>query len=132
MNLKKVTALALVGAMALSLAACGSTGTTASTAATGAGASGSAASAAAAATSSDTTGTVSGAKGANQDAANTTATDETLTIGLASEPSALWGAPVGKTENEAQIIFSALTDRLVKVDHTTGKSNRIWLLPGNG
>ena len=59
--------------------------------------------------------------GADVDAPNTTATDETLTVTLASEPSAIWGAPVGQVENEAQIVINALMDTLVKVDKTTGE-----------
>ena len=58
---------------------------------------------------------------ADVDAANTQATDETLKFGLASEPSTIWGAPVGKVENEAQMVFSALTDTLVKTDKATGE-----------
>ncbi len=58
-------------------------------------------------------------KGANEDPANTTATDETITIGLASEPSSLWGAAGAKTENEGQIVQGALLDTLVKVDKAT-------------
>ncbi|MBP3900645.1 MAG: ABC transporter substrate-binding protein [Blautia sp.] len=59
--------------------------------------------------------------GADIDAPGTEKTDETLKIALASEPSAIWGAPGGQTENEAQMIFSALADTLVKVDKTTGE-----------
>lgn len=59
-------------------------------------------------------------KGANEDAPNTETTDETLRIGLSAEPSTLWCAGVGKQENEAIIVGSALMDRLVNVDHNTG------------
>lgn len=59
--------------------------------------------------------------GADVDAPGTEKTDETLKVALASEPSAIWGAPVGQTENEAQIVISALTDTLVKTDKTTGE-----------
>ena len=59
------------------------------------------------------------AQDANQDPANTEVTDETLVIGLASEPSALWGGGSGKVENEMQIIGNALMDTLVVVDRNT-------------
>ena len=58
---------------------------------------------------------------ANVDPINTEVTDETLTIGLSSEPSALWGIGSGKVENEMMIIDNALTDTLVDVDRTTGE-----------
>lgn len=60
-------------------------------------------------------------KDANQDPANTEATDEALRIALASEPSTLWPAGSGKTENEAQIISSCLMDTLVAKDNATGE-----------
>ena len=59
------------------------------------------------------------AQDANQDPANTEVTDETLVIGLSSEPSALWGGGSGKVENEMQIIGNALMDTLVVVDRNT-------------
>ncbi|MDE7310556.1 MAG: ABC transporter substrate-binding protein [Eubacterium sp.] len=61
-----------------------------------------------------------GVKGANEDMPNTQTTDETLRIGLSAEPSTIWGSGVGKVENEAQIISSAIMDRLVNVDRNTG------------
>ena len=60
------------------------------------------------------------AQTASNDPANTGLSDETLVVGLASEPSTLWGAPEGKVENEAQIINNALMDGLVRMDQTTG------------
>ena len=60
-------------------------------------------------------------KGANEDPANTEVTDETIVIGLSSEPSALWAAGSGKTENEMVIIASGLQDTLVKVDRATNE-----------
>ncbi len=60
-------------------------------------------------------------KGANEDPANTETTDETLRVALASEPSTLWPAGSGKTENEAQIISGCLLDTLVAKDQTTGE-----------
>ena len=59
--------------------------------------------------------------GADQDAANTEMTDETLKVGLASEPSTLWGAAAGQVENEAQIVMSALMDTLIREDKATGE-----------
>ena len=61
------------------------------------------------------------AKPANADPANTETTDETLVIGLSAEPSGLWGAGVGKVENEMQIIGAPLTDTLVRADRNTGE-----------
>ena len=60
-------------------------------------------------------------KGANEDPANTEVTDETIVIGLSSEPSALWAIGSGKVENELVIIQNALQDTLVKVDRNTGE-----------
>lgn len=59
--------------------------------------------------------------GADTDAPNTTKTDETIVVTLASEPAYLWGAPKGETANETQIISSALYDTLVKTDKATGE-----------
>ena len=67
------------------------------------------------------TTTFAAVKGANEDPANTEKTDETLRIALASEPSTLWPAGSGKTENEGQIVSGALLDTLVAKDHTTGE-----------
>lgn len=60
-------------------------------------------------------------KGANADPANTQVTDETITIGLASEPADLWGAGAGTTANESMIINGAILDTLVAKDQTTGE-----------
>ena len=60
-------------------------------------------------------------KGANVDPANTEISDETLIIQLSAEPSGLYPAGTGKTENEMMIITAALTDRLVDVDRNTGE-----------
>ena len=43
------------------------------------------------------------------------------TVGLASEPSSLYGASVGKTENEEQIIGNAMLDSLVKFNYSTNE-----------
>ncbi|MDD3403502.1 MAG: ABC transporter substrate-binding protein [Hespellia sp.] len=104
MKLKKLTAIVLAGAMTISLAACGG-GDKSSGTATG---------------STGATATASFLQ-PNTDAANTEETDETLTIGLSSEPSTLFGIAAGKTENEDQIIRSALTETLVKKNYATGE-----------
>lgn len=104
MKLKKLTAVLLAGAMTLSLAACG--GGDAKDASTGS-----------AGAEAKTAGIIT----PNQDPANTEKTDETLTVGLASEPSTLYAAAVGKSENEAMIINSALTDTLVTYDYGTNE-----------
>ena len=115
MNVKKLVSLLLVLVMVLALAACGGGSTSTSTPAGDSGSSSG---------SSDSgnsgSSAPSGTKGANEDAANTAVAEETLVVGLASEPSTLWGAPDGKVENESQIINSALMDRLVNMDRKTG------------
>lgn len=114
MKFKKVLAVGLAGALSLSLAACGgsssSTTSTATDTASGTQAAEDAGSTAA-----------SGVVSAFADAANTEKTDKTLTVSLASEPSALWGAPVAKTENECNILSAALLDTLVAKDYTTNE-----------
>lgn len=60
-------------------------------------------------------------KGANEDPANTETTDETIVIGLSSEPSALWASGTGKQENELVIIQRTMQDTLVSIDRTTGE-----------
>lgn len=59
------------------------------------------------------------AVGANEDPANTTKTDETITIALASEPTSLVPALSGTTANESQIVSGALLDTLVRQDWNT-------------
>ena len=59
------------------------------------------------------------AKEPNKDAANTNTTDKQITIALGSEPSTLWGAACGKTENEECMIGAAMRDSLVSVDPKT-------------
>lgn len=105
MKMKRLAALVLSGVMVFSLAACtGSSKKEESTKSTG--------------TEKTATPTVSTP---NSDPVNTEKTDETLTIGLASEPSTLYGVAAGKTENEEQIIGSALVDALVTVDYATNE-----------
>lgn len=109
MKFKRIAAVVLAGMMALSVCACGgdSSGST---------------QAGGAANKEDQNNAIqtSGAKTANADPANTKVTDETLKIGLASEPSTLWGGGCGKTENEMQIVSGALMDTLVVSDQNTG------------
>ena len=78
-------AMAMASAMILSLTACGGSSSDSSSKGDS--------------SSSDSKTTVSVVE-PNKDAANTEKTDETLTVGLSSEPSSLYGAAVGKTENE--------------------------------
>ena len=107
-------------ALALTLVACGDASGGGSTD-SGAATSGSSATSGGS-SSEDVTAAVesAGVKSANSDPANATVTDETIVIGLASEPSTLWGAASGKQENESQIITSTLMDTLVTVDKNTG------------
>lgn len=93
MKAKKVMAMAMASAMILSLTACGGSSSDSSSKGDS--------------SSSDSKTTVSVGE-PNKDAANTEKTDETLTVGLSSEPSSLYGAAVGKTENEEQIIGNAM------------------------
>lgn len=60
-------------------------------------------------------------KGANQDPANTQTSDETLRVGFSAEPSSIWMGGTGKSENEMAIINSAIMDRLVNIDRSTGE-----------
>lgn len=117
MKLKKIAAVALAGMMALSVAACGENASTETS-----GVEESTQSSGGAASKEEQNDAIenSGAKTVNADPANQTVTDETLKIGLASEPSTLWGAGCGKTENEMQIISGALMDTLVVTDQNTG------------
>ena len=59
--------------------------------------------------------------GAEEAEKNAVKSDETLKVGLASEPSCIWGGPLGKLENEASIISNCLMDRLVDFDEETGE-----------
>ena len=109
MKTKRILALALAGAMVMSMAACGgndnsSNGTSSNT------------------TSGDNGSTAESTVSViepNQDPANTEKTDEELVVGLASEPSVLYGVAAGTVENEEQIIGHALFDSLVKYNYTT-------------
>ena len=106
MKAKKVMAMAMASAMILSLTACGGSSSDSSSKGDSSG--------------SDSKATVSVVE-PNKDAANTEKTDETLTVGLSSEPSSLYGASVGKTENEEQIIGNAILDSLVKFNYATNE-----------
>ena len=106
MKAKKIMAMAMASAMILSLTACGGSSSDSSSKGDS--------------SSSDSKTTVSVVE-PNKDAANTEKTDETLTVGLSSEPSSLYGAAVGKTENEEQIIGNAMLDSLVKINYSTNE-----------
>lgn len=108
MKAKKLMSLALTGAMVLSLSACG-------------GSSDSSSSDDSSSSSSEETTTLAEVLQPNTDEANTEESDETLTVALSSEPSCLYGAAVGTTENEEQIIGNTFLDRLVKVDYSTNE-----------
>ena len=97
MKAKKILAMALAAAMMFSCTACGSSDSSSSTA--------SETTTTESAESTESTETTETATSGdvvtpNQDPANTEKTDETLTIGLSSEPSTLYGAAGGTTENE--------------------------------
>lgn len=109
MKTKRILALALAGAMVMSMAACGgsdnsSNGTSSNTTS---GDNGSAAESTVSVTEP------------NQDPANTEKTDEELVIGLASEPALLYGVAGGNVQNEEQIIGHAMFDSLVKYNYNT-------------
>ena len=109
MKAKKLLAFALAGTMMISLAACGGSKDSSTDS-----------------SSSDNSGDDS-AKATvdvvtpNTDPANTEKTDEELKIGLASEPSTLYGPAGGKTENEEQIINAALLETLVHYNYSTNE-----------
>ena len=118
MKAKKILAMALAAAMMFSCTACGSSDSSSSTA--------SETTTTESAESTESTETTETATSGdvvtpNQDPANTEKTDETLTIGLSSEPSTLYGAAGGTTENEEQIIGNAMLDSLVKFNYSTNE-----------
>ena len=116
---KRITAMALTAAMMMVLTACGDS------------------SGGDAVQSGSLTSTVSGsgkvvnsssssevkgdALSINSDPVNTETTDKTLVICLMSEPSNLWDAGMGTTQNENEIIGSCLLDNLVTKDPATGE-----------
>lgn len=120
MKLRNLVSVGLAGVMALSMAACGNSSAPASGAATS-----NAAVAESGETQAEANAKAAGVLTANADPANTEVTDEAITIGLASEPSTLFPSGTGSTENEAQIVYGAITDTLVHKDQATGK-----LVPG--
>lgn len=121
MKMKRIAAIVLAGAMTLSMAACGAKADNSTT--TPAAGNDTAESVQEAGTEKEAgaAAAVAGALQPNSDPANTEVTDETLKIGMASEPSTLWCAAAGKTENEAQIIQMAMLDTLVSMDRKTGE-----------
>lgn len=60
-------------------------------------------------------------KWANEDAPNTEVTDETLVVGLSSEPSGIWMGGTTNVENEMVIVEHAIMDGLVSLDQRTGE-----------
>lgn len=121
MKTKRILALALAGAMVMSMAACGGDSSSSSSSSTGSdsSASGDAGSDASSDSSSEDSSSSLGLYEPNSDAANTEKTDETVVIGLASEPATLYGAASGTTQNEEQIISHMLMDTLVDYDYAT-------------
>ncbi len=109
MKAKRLLALGLAGITAFSLAACGggsggeSTGSGDSAAQSGA--------AQSLATGESTT--------AEAAAPNTVKSDETLVVSMASEPSNLWAAGSGQSDNQGQTIQNCISDRLVVYDRET-------------
>jgi len=125
MRFKRFLSLGLAAAMTISLAACGGGGDTTNgggtTSGGGTSSAGGGSDAGSASGSSGGGTAAAGIKGANEDPANTETTDETLVIGLASEPANLWGSGTGATENEMMIINGALLDTLVAKDYASGE-----------
>ena len=73
------------------------------------------------AVSSVTAGAEEATPKVNADPVNSVVSDETLTVAVASEPSTLWGAAVGKLEGESQLIEGAILDTLIAIDPDTNE-----------
>jgi len=119
MKLGKMAMMGLAGVMAFSMAGCGSKAS--DTSSNGAAATSNAVVATSGQAQADANAQAAGVLTANTDPANTEVTDKNITIGLASEPSAIWGAGNGTTENEEQIVSGAILDTLVAKDQKTGE-----------
>lgn len=129
MRLKKLAAVVLAGTMALTMAACGGAPASSGNSGSGGTSSSGTENGGASGSGGENNGgegggeqgspAITGVLAPNSDPANTNTSDETLRIGLSSEPSTIWGASEGKAENEEQIINAALLDRLVNVDQIT-------------
>lgn len=131
MRRKKLMAAVLAGAMALSLAACGGTpapgdgngggnggGSTPGTENAGGENAGGGETA-----GGDDAMQAAGIQQPNTELGNTQTTDETIVVGLASEPAFLWHVATegSMSTNEEQIISAAFLDRLVDLDKATGE-----------
>ena len=110
MKMNRFMIIGLSLALAMSMTACGSNTNSSS-----------GTSVISSASAGQTEGQTTSALQANQDPENTTLSDETLHVALASEPSTLWGAAGGKLENEDVLIEYALFDTLVRNDPVTGE-----------
>ena len=119
MIMKKLMVGLLTGAMVLSLAACGGKESTTTPDTTKSTDSTDGDSTDGNSTDGDSTDSISqpGLITPNTDPVNTTKTDETITIGLSSEPATLYGAAGGTATDEEQIISGAYGDTLVKYDY---------------
>ena len=116
---KEVVAMLLTAAMTIVFSACGgsSGGSTArSDSSTGASSGSGQVN-----TESSSAAATGNLRSANSDPVNSEVSDKTLVIGLMSEPSNLWDAGMGTTQNENEIIGSCLRDNLVTKDPETGK-----------
>lgn len=121
---KRMASLGLAAAMAISMSACGgsATGDTASSGGDDTNASEKTA-VSDESKASEVSEESSGIIGAFEDPANTEKSDETIVIGLASEPAALYGPGAGLIATESNVIQNALTDSLVSMDQQTGDIN---------
>ena len=116
---KEVVAMLLTAAMTIVFSACGgsSGGSTArSDSSTGASSGSGQVN-----TESSSAAATGNLRSSNSDPVNSEVSDKTLVIGLMSEPSNLWDAGMGTTQNENEIIGSCLRDNLVTKDPETGK-----------
>ncbi len=111
MKAKRLLALGLAGITAFSMAACGG--------GSGSGESAGSAGGSAAADSGATQFQAAGESAAGEAAPNTTKSDETLVVSMASEPADIWNTATGKQDNQALTIFNCLGDRLVYYDYDT-------------
>lgn len=120
MKTKRILTCMLAGTMAVMMAACGGNGTSDTAGNTS---SGNTEDNTAAGDTADGQTTPAGdVKLPNTDIPNTQKTDEELVIGLASEPSTLYGAATGTVQNEDCIIGNAIRDTLVRYDYSTNSA----------
>lgn len=125
MKMKKLTAVLLAGAMVLSLAACGGNGSAGDDAQQTDQGANTEAEAETPETPEDTEAamTAGGVQLPNTEFGNTTKSDETIVIGVSSEPAFLWHVATegAMSTNEEQFISTAILDRLVQIDQETGE-----------